>query len=396
MPRGDKDGSIIYKPAVIDDSGRVVSLEHWVIRKRFVDLKGRDREKKRISYKEKSNQKLLRTIEREVENELAGLAVERKTFAWVADWYEKRYLKPPEMIGESEIDGLRSWEKLLTPLKVLRAEFGQEWIDTIDYDRVDDFRTRYQHTPTRHGKPRMVHSVNRALELLRRMLNLAKSKNRKWVLVNPFDEGDEPLIRKSEEVERMLILSHAEEDAILAYFAAPDECLHLLAVIYAIDTAARPNEQFSTRKRDVKLMDRYIEITRGRAKMKRKRLVPIPDRLRLSLEPLLASLSDDDLVFSFHRMRKAFASACRSAGVTNCRWQDLRHTGIMRMLEAGVDPAIVKKITGHLSDATFMRYVNLNPEIAQQVAAARDAHEAARSLIAKAPAEDGLITESVN
>lgn len=377
MPRGDKDGSIKHKPAVIDEAGHVVTPEHWVIRKRYTDRKGRSHEKKRLSFKENSNHSIMRAIEREVENELAGLAVQRKTFAAAAKWYEERYLKPPEMFGESEIDGLRSWYKLLSPLKVLRAEFGEEWLDTIDYDRIDAFRIRYQHTPTRHGKPRMVHSVNRALELLRRLLTLAKSPSRKWILANPFDEG-EPLIRKSEEVERMLVLSHEQEESILHYFAAQTEQVHRLAVIYAIDTAARPGEQFSTMKGHIQLKGRYIEITRGRAKMKRKRLVPITDRLRAGLVTRMRLVGDDELLFPFHRMRHAFKSACLAAGVPECRWQDLRHTGIMRMLDAGIDAATVMKITGHTSMVTFLRYVNLNPEIAGRVADARDAAQAER------------------
>lgn len=44
-------------------------------------------------------------IEREIQNELAGLTIERKTFAWAAEWYEKKYLKPPEFFGV-EIRGL--------------------------------------------------------------------------------------------------------------------------------------------------------------------------------------------------------------------------------------------------------------------------------------------------
>lgn len=148
MPRGDKDGSINHKPAIIDEAGNVVIPEHWVIRKRYTDLKGRDREKKRLCYREKSNHTTLRAIEREIEKDLAGLTVQRKRFVDAADWYEKRYLKPPEIIGESEIDGLRSWQKLLTYLAVLRAEFKEEFRDTIDYFRVDAFRVRYPHTRT--------------------------------------------------------------------------------------------------------------------------------------------------------------------------------------------------------------------------------------------------------
>ena len=35
----------------------------------------------------------------------------------------------------------------------------------------------------------------------------------------------------------------------------------------------------------------------------------------------------------------------------------------MRMLNATKDPAKVMKITGHTTWATFVKYVNLNPEL---------------------------------
>lgn len=197
-----------------------------------------------------------RDIDRAIEDELAGVTTEtiaRKTFADLATWYEEKYLKPPELRGELEIDGLRSWKKLKTPLKVLKEEFGNEALVTIDWSRIEDFRQRYQRTPTRHGKARMVHSPNRALELLRRMLNLAKRKPLKWIRENPFDD-EEPLIHKGEEVERMVILSRLQEEMIIEACKGPRAHLRA-AIIYAIDTAARPNEQFSTTKEHVKLDD---------------------------------------------------------------------------------------------------------------------------------------------
>lgn len=115
--------------------------------------------------------------------------------------------------------------------------------------------------------------------------------------------------------------------------------------------------------------------------MKRVRFVPILDRLGVALEPLLQNLRDDERIFSFNRMRRSFATACRLAGVKGVRWQDLRHTGIMRMLDATKDPAKVMKVTGHQNWKTFLKYVNLNPEIAREMAHAMNTDRAERSIL---------------
>ena len=81
------------------------------------------------------------------------------------------------------------------------------------------------------------------------------------------------------------------------------------------------------------------------------------------------------------------------------QWQDLRHTGIMSMLDATKDSAKVMKITGHTTWPTFVKYVNLTPEIAREVAAAMNADRAVRSIIA-APEiiaeSESIEVESIN
>ena len=73
MPRGSKDGSIIRKKAQVDSNGRTSQSAGIMVRKRFTDLKGRRREKKRCASSPSEARRLKREIEREIEAELGGI-----------------------------------------------------------------------------------------------------------------------------------------------------------------------------------------------------------------------------------------------------------------------------------------------------------------------------------
>jgi integrase len=51
-------------------------------------------------------------------------------------------------------------------------------------------------------------------------------------------------------------------------------------------------------------------------------------------------------------IRTAFLKACRSGGIENFRFHDLRHTFNTNMRKAGVDQSVIMKITGHKAPAT--------------------------------------------
>ena len=75
----------------------------------------------------------------------------------------------------------------------------------------------------------------------------------------------------------------------------------------------------------------------------------------------------DDYVFTYmgnpiESVRKAFNSACRSAGINNLRFHDLRHTFATRLVLAGVDLVTVSRLLGHSTMHMTMRYSHPTPE----------------------------------
>jgi integrase len=55
-------------------------------------------------------------------------------------------------------------------------------------------------------------------------------------------------------------------------------------------------------------------------------------------------------------IRGIFAAACRTAGLADFHFHDLRHTAVPNKRRARVDPLTAMKITGHQTIAVFQRY----------------------------------------
>ena len=77
----------------------------------------------------------------------------------------------------------------------------------------------------------------------------------------------------------------------------------------------------------------------------------------------------DEPVFGIKdNFKKSFASACSDAEIEGFRFHDCRHTAITRMIQAGLSPMEVMKISGHTQMNTFARYVNPNIQAVQRIA----------------------------
>lgn len=123
--------------------------------------------------------------------------------------------------------------------------------------------------------------------------------------------------------------------------------------------------------KDVNFATNEIYIPQTNTKTEEARTVGITPRLRTELENLWeASPKDLELsVFGVgESIKTAWKTACKLANVADFRFHDCRHTATTRMITSGSPHTEVMKITGHSQIKTFLRYLNITSETANNVA----------------------------
>jgi integrase len=66
--------------------------------------------------------------------------------------------------------------------------------------------------------------------------------------------------------------------------------------------------------------------------------------------------------------RKAWATACKAAGVAGRTRHDLRRTAVRAMEQRGVPRSVAMKLTGHKTESVYKRYAIVSPGDLQQAA----------------------------
>jgi integrase len=133
----------------------------------------------------------------------------------------------------------------------------------------------------------------------------------------------------------------------------------------------RRGEIFKMRWQDVNLETNEIYIPQTNTKTEDVRTVGITPRLKRELE-LLWQVSPKDktlIVFGItNTVKRSWSTACDLADVKDFRLHDCRHTATTRMIASGSPHTEVMKITGHSQLKTFLRYLNITSETANNVA----------------------------
>jgi integrase len=302
-----------------------------------------------------------------------SLAKEHMTFLDLATYYEKEFLKPAEYVDGRKVAGVRSIVPAKVAVRALKDHFGKRQLRGITHSDIREFRAIRLATNTKAKKQRSIAAVNRELEKMRRLLNIAERED--WILRNPMRSGD-PLISMADERKRERIVTREEELRLLA--ACENRYRkHLRPIlICALDTGMRRGEILGLKWSDVDFEERVLTIRAFNTKTMQERQVSLTTRLMIELERLReeSPKNRDFLVFGFtDNVKKSWTSVRTKAGLPDVRFHDLRHTAATRLVAAHLPLPEVGRVLGHTQANTTYRYVNANIETTRRAAALLDA-----------------------
>lgn len=243
--------------------------------------------------------------------------------------------------------------------------FREARLDRIDEELIAKFVLwRKKATVGRSGRPIKIASVNRELEVLRRLLRVAaewkKIQRVPAVHRQPGEEG------------RTATITHGEEQSYLAVAQQP---LRDVATMI-VDCGFRPEEVHECRWENVhfkpagKALYGHVFVPKGKTPFA-IRNVSMTQRVKFLLEarwreqnkPREGWVFPAPTIASGHvdtdSLRDMHAEALRESGVNHFVIYTLRHTALTRLAAAGADAFAIQKIAGHSSILISQRYVHL-------------------------------------
>lgn len=252
----------------------------------------------------------------------------------------------------------KSWKNDHYGKDVLKQYFGNKQMREIQPLEIERFKTKRLATKTKHETPRAPASVNREFEMLSRIFTLAMSLGK--ADSNPCSKVEKFKLDN----ERYRYLEPEEEGSLMTKLI--DKRRHLMdMVILALGLGLRKREELNLRRDQVDIFRKVV--TASKTKGKRNREIPmdvLDERVRPVLMRLCANKKADEYLLvnpktgkPYTDIKKAFATACRLAGIRDLEWHDLRATFCTRLAMAGYDAFTIKEIMGHRDMKTTERYI---------------------------------------
>lgn len=296
-----------------------------------------------------------RTIEKIKAGGVAARAVAIKTFADLVGMYRKELVKAGE-VRRARLGELDQLE---------RSVLGARTLDRLDGAALVQFANARKAEGA--GPATILHN----LATIRSIMGAAKPMFSLDVDADAVGETINALKRigavaPSQWRDRRLMLG--EEDALLAEFARvadhPATVIPMDKIVRLALALPRRREEICYKMRwDWFFPDRRVIVLKKtkHPELKRDEIVPVP---RAAMEVIQSMPKVDERIFPFEpqSVSKSFERACLRLGIKDLRFHDLRHEGICRLFEAGLEIPEVQAISGHLSWQALQRYTHLWPE----------------------------------
>jgi integrase len=233
----------------------------------------------------------------------------------------------------------------------LKKFFGDQPAFSIEVHQCHQFRRE------REARGAAVASVNRDLERLRLLLNLAV---RDRLMARSPIEG----YRILESVENRIRYLTADEEARLKEWCFENDPELWTMIEFSIFTGLRAREQWTLTWDRV--MPEYIRVKRPKTSTRdhlpiRRTVAGILEQQKGKHEKWVWPGEGAGPVDHDNFSKRRFKPALKAAGVHNLRWHDLRHTFCSRLVSKGVDLYTVMSLAGHSSIETTRQYAHLSP-----------------------------------
>jgi integrase len=277
--------------------------------------------------------------------------------------------------------------RVINRLRIIATNIGGYLIKDITRVAMAEYRDiRLATVSVRTKRKLSTQTVKHELSMLSRVFNAAIKE---WGLDlphgNPIEKINMPSIAGTERERR---LEDDEQDRLFAACARSKNPYLLPVVKFAIESAMRASEILEVTEKDVinglrgivstGLLKSEVQLNRKRAILKKTKngdknvMVPLSAEARQIIMDLPSNPDqNDERIFpvTYNAIHCAFVRACKSAGIKNLRYHDLRHEATSRLAERRLDVLEIQKITRHKDLKMLLRYVQL---VAEDVADVMD------------------------
>jgi integrase len=296
---------------------------------------------------------------------------ERKVVPTLKDFAEGEFRRYMESTFAAKVQTRRYY---VHGIKALTAypHFANERMDNISTERIAGYIAK------RQADGLQVSSVNRELQVLRRMFGLATEWGKvervlPKVRMLPGEQHRERILTPAEEAGYMKTAQEIGDEIEASWqaavhrwgqghFARPDSYRLRDVVTILVDCGLRPEECFRLKRSN--LRDGVLEIHYGKTDNARRR-IPLPKRVAAILDMRLTTLVGDWLFPAPTRsghiepssLKKVHAKVCKRAKIEQFPLYTLRHTCLTRWAPK-MDPWSLAYLAGHRDMAITKRYIH--------------------------------------
>lgn len=252
----------------------------------------------------------------------------------------------------------RSWDTDRGRANHLVEHLGSTVVENLSEHNIDEYRNKRLTETTVRGAPPSPATLDREVELLKRMLNYAVRS--RMIRSNPV--AHVRLLREPNT--RDMVLSQEDFERLLD---AADAAIRPILVM-AYETGMRKDEILSLRWDHVEIqwvdkepVSGVIRLRPQDTKEQKARMVFLTDRILAEFKDLAVSISGYVWVnpatnTRWMDIRKAWKRALKGAGLTGVRFHDLRRSFVSNARRRGIPESVVMAMSGHRTRAVFDRY----------------------------------------